>query len=295
MDTILTFAAAVCAGISCAAVLYLLVGTLSSIEIDKESGEQPADLSKRLPVLIKIVMPFTGNVLPLLRFSVFQDAERKTADQLMMAGYDQTISADRFLAAKLLLGILGLILMILIAAAGKPVYGLVLLGMLYIYPNAWLRNMVNRRHFSIMRALPNLLDLLTLSVEAGKDFLSALKDILAKRPMDALGEEFLRALQEIQLGKKRQTALRDMAARTRQPELTAVLNSIVQADELGISIGGLLRIQSDQLRNKRFSLAEKLAGEAPVKLLMPVVLFIFPAVFLLLLGPVILQAMKAMR
>lgn len=294
MDTILTFAAAVCAGISCAAVLYLIVSTLASIEIDKDAGE-PVDIRKKIPALLKIVMPFTGNVLPLLRFPIFEDAERKATNQLMMAGYDQTLSAARFLAAKILLAVLGVILMILAAAAGKFIYGLVLFGMLYIYPNAWLKNMVNQRHFSIMRALPNLLDLLTLSVEAGKDFLSALKDILAKRPMDALGEEFLRALQEIQLGKKRQTALRDMAARTQQPELSAVLNSIVQADELGISIGGLLRIQSDQLRNKRFSLAEKLAGEAPVKLLMPVVLFIFPAVFLLLLGPVILQAMKMMR
>lgn len=294
MNTILTFLAALCAGLSCAAILYLIGSALSSIDIDKEAGV-PIDIPKKLPVLIKLVLPFTSNLLPLLRHPAFQDSERKIANQLMMAGYDQTISAERFLAAKLLLAMLGAIILILCLLAGKPLYGLLLLAMLYIYPNAWLRSMVNKRHFSIMRALPNLLDLLTLSVEAGKDFLSALKDILAKRPMDALGEEFIRALQEIRLGKKRQTALRDMAARTQQPDLTAVLHAIVQADELGISIGGLLRIQSDQLRNKRFSLAEKLAGEAPVKLLMPVVLFIFPAVFLLLLGPVILQAMKMMR
>lgn len=294
MDTILTFLAALCAGLSCAAILYLIAGALSSIDIDTEA-EFPADLSKQLPVLLKLVLPFTGSLVPLLRHPAFQETERKTANQLMMAGYDQTISSERFLAAKLLLALLGAIILILCMVAGKPLYGLLLLAMLYIYPNAWLRNMVNKRHSSIMRALPNLLDLLTLSVEAGKDFLSALKDILAKRPMDALGEEFTRALQEIRLGKKRQTALRDMANRTQQPDLTAVLHSIVQADELGISIGGLLRIQSDQLRNKRFSRAEKLAGEAPVKLLMPVVLFIFPAVFLLLLGPVILQAMKMMR
>ncbi len=294
MDLLLTTAAALCAGISCTSVLCLIIGALSSIEFDKNAGE-PLEIRKPVPVLIKIVLPLTGNLLPLMHAPLFQDSLRKTSNQLMMAGYDQTLSAERFLAARLLLLGLGVIVMILCGAAGKLLYGLVLLAMFYVYPGAWLRNMVSKRHFSILRALPNLLDLLTLSVEAGKDFLSALKDILARRPVDALGEEFMRALQEIQLGKKRQTALRDMAQRTQQPELSAVLNAIVQADELGISIGGLLRIQSDQLRNKRFALAEKLAGEAPVKLLMPVVLFIFPAVFLLMLGPVILQAMKAMR
>lgn len=294
MDLLLTTAAALCAGISCTAVLCLIIGALSSIEFDKNAGE-PLEIRKPIPVLIKIVLPLTGNLLPLMHAPLFQDSLRKTSNQLMMAGYDQTLSTERFLAARLLLLGLGVIVMILCGAAGKLLYGLILLAMFYVYPGAWLRNMVSKRHFSILRALPNLLDLLTLSVEAGKDFLSALKDILARRPVDALGEEFMRALQEIQLGKKRQTALRDMAQRTQQPELSAVLNAIVQADELGISIGGLLRIQSDQLRNKRFALAEKLAGEAPVKLLMPVVLFIFPAVFLLMLGPVILQAMKAMR
>ena len=142
----------------------------------------------------------------------------------------------------------------------------------------------------ILKALPNLLDLLTLSVEAGKDFLSALRDILAKRKQDALTEEFMRALHEIQLGKKRQTALREMAERVRQPELMSVVGSIVQADEMGVSIGQLLKIQSDQLRMKRFSMAEKLANETPVKILFPVVVFIFPSVLILLLAPIMMQA-----
>ena len=180
MDLLLTTTAALCAGISCTAVLCLIIGALSSIEFDKNAGE-PLEIRKPVPVLIKIVLPLTGNLLPLMHAPLFQDSLRKTSNQLMMAGYDQTLSAERFLAARLLLLGLGVIVMILCGAAGKLLYGLILLAMFYVYPGAWLRNMVSKRHFSILRALPNLLDLLTLSVEAGKDFLSALKDILAAK------------------------------------------------------------------------------------------------------------------
>ena len=117
--------------------------------------------------------------------------------------------------------------------------------------------------------------------------------MVGRRKRDALNEELRRTLHEIQLGKSRQVALKEMAQRVRQPELTTVLHSIVQADELGVSIGQLLRVQGDQLRAKRFSLAEKLANEAPVKILFPIVVFIFPCVFLVLMGPLISQALKS--
>lgn len=150
MDLLLTTAAALCAGISCTAVICLIIGALSSIEFDKSAGEPP-EIRKPIPVLIKIMLPLTGNLLPLMRAPLLQDSLRKTANQLMMAGYDQTLSAERFLAARILLLGLGVIVMILCGAAGKLLYGLVLLAMLYIYPGAWLRNMVGKRHFSILR------------------------------------------------------------------------------------------------------------------------------------------------
>ncbi len=140
-----------------------------------------------------------------------------------------------------------------------------------------------------MKALPNLLDLLTLSVESGRDLLSSLRDILTRRRPDALGEELMLAFREIQLGRKRSDALRAMAERVRQIDLTATVNAICQADELGVSIGQQLRIQSDMQRAKRFSLAEKIANEASVKIIIPVVVFILPAVFIILLGPLLLQ------
>jgi tight adherence protein C len=148
------------------------------------------------------------------------------------------------------------------------------------------------RHLSIQRALPYVLDLLTLSVEAGLDFMTAIKRILDYRAMDPLGEELLRMFREVQIGKTRREAMRNMADRAMHPDLNGVVHSLVQADELGVSIGSILRIQADQMRQKRFMRAEKLAQEAPVKMLFPLIFFIFPAVFVVLLGPVLLELFK---
>jgi tight adherence protein C len=139
-----------------------------------------------------------------------------------------------------------------------------------------------------------VLDLLTLSVEAGMDFISALQRNCKSRRLDPLNEELLRMTKEIQVGSSRKEALRNMANRVKQPDLKAVAFALIQADELGVSIGAILRIQSEQLRSRRFDRAEKLASEAPVKMLGPLMLCIFPAVFIILLGPVLTQAMKGM-
>jgi tight adherence protein C len=162
----------------------------------------------------------------------------------------------------------------------------------YATPGLWLRSVVKQRHRSIRKALPFMLDLLTLSVEAGLDFMNAMQRIVDRRKVDAIGEEFVRVLREIQLGKTRRVALRDMAERVNQSEVRTVVNALVQADELGVGIAQILRIQADQMRLRRFERAEKLANEAPVKMLFPLVAFIFPAVFLVLLGPMILQILR---
>jgi tight adherence protein C len=160
---------------------------------------------------------------------------------------------------------------------------------LYFYPAFWVRAAVAKRHRSIQRALPFVLDLLTLSVEAGLDFMTALQRNIDRRKIDPLGEEMIRVVREIQIGKTRREALRDMARRVDLPDLRSVVSALVQADELGVSIGFILRIQADQMRQRRFERAEKLANEAPVKMLFPLMAFIFPAVFLILLGPILMR------
>ena len=163
-----------------------------------------------------------------------------------------------------------------------------------VQPSLWLRSELKKRHLAIMKALPFVLDILTLSVEAGMDFISALQRNCRTRRLDPLNEELLRMTKEIQVGLSRKEALKNMSDRVRQPDLKSVAYALIQADELGVSIGSILRIQAEQLRSRRFDRAEKLANEAPTKMLLPLLLCIFPAVFIILLGPVLINAMKGM-
>ena len=124
------------------------------------------------------------------------------------------------------------------------------------------------------------------------DFMSALQRNCERRRLDPLNEELIRMTREIQVGIPRRVALRNMAQRVDLADLRSVSHALIQADELGVSIGSILRIQSDQMRSRRFDRAEKLANEAPVKMLAPLMLFIFPAVFIILLGPILRQTLE---
>lgn len=283
MGNFLLLLSALLYGISLGMLAYFLISTMIRVEIAGNAVSN--EVKNSLPVLIRLMIPLLPNVRRLAGHQVFHSAREAIAPKLWMAGYGDNITPVDFIGLRILFTISGMIIITLGVARGYALPGLIAGMLMAIYPGAWLNTRISKRHMEILRALPNLLDLLTLSVEAGKDFMSSLRDILHRRKMDALGEEWMRTFQEIQLGRKRTDALRDLAHRVRQPDLTSVVNAIIQAEELGVSIGQLLRIQGDMLRNKRFSLAEKLANEAPVKIILPIVLFIFPAVMLILLVP----------
>ena len=217
------------------------------------------------------------------------------APKLWMAGLGDAFTPVDYIALRLVFLIVSLLLIVLGMAAGQILICLALALLFAVYPGVWISSTIRKRQLSIMKALPNVLDLLTLSVESGRDLLSALRDILARRKVDPLGEELLRTFQEIQLGRKRTDALRALTLRVRQADLTAAINAIIQAEELGVSIAQILHIQSDMQRNKRFMLAEKLANEASVKIIIPIILLILPAVFLVLVGPLALRAAAFFR
>ena len=224
------------------------------------------------------------------------EAWHKNAEmKLAMSGYSSVMTPEDFTGLRITFIITALLLAVVSVFTRHTLFCMIVALLLSFYPNVWINTVIKKRHNAIMRALPNVLDLLTLSVESGKDLVSSLRDILDRRPMDELGEELLVTFQEIQLGRKRSEALRAMAQRVRQVDLTATLNSIVQAEELGVGIAQLLRIQGDTQRAKRFSMAEKLANEAPVKIIIPVVLFILPAVFIILMGPLIKTTLDQLR
>jgi len=257
---------------------------------------------RSLPLVFRMLLPFVPNIAGFASRPGFARA-RQTADEMIVAaGMEGLLSGTEFVALKFLVpltcGSAWLALVLLLGAlmpespfAGNGiVFGMAGFLLFYAYPLMWLRGTLKRRHLSIMRALPFVLDLLTLSVEAGMDFMSALQRNCERRKLDPLNEELIRMTREIQVGTPRRVALRNMADRVRQPDLKGVAHALIQADELGVSIGSILRIQSDQLRGRRFDRAEKLANEAPVKMLGPLLLCIFPAVLVILLMPILTQA-----
>ena len=277
----------------------IAVGCLARLVMEKiqEAHERSANISKEidksLPPLFQLAKTFRLLFLPLASSESFQPLRAISTPKLIMAGFGEALSAVDFWAIRLALTAMAAAVLFLgIAANQTMAMGLLALYMVF-YPDIWLKTRIQKRHRAIGNALPNVLDLLTLSVEAGRDIVTGLREIVARRKIDALGEELMRTVQEIQLGKKRTDALRDLSNRVRLPELTSTVNAIIQAEELGVSIAHLLRIQGDMQRNKRFSLAEKRANEAAVKIILPVAAFILPAVFIILLGPLLVQTMRS--
>jgi tight adherence protein C len=159
------------------------------------------------------------------------------------------------------------------------------------YPLLWLRDRIKARHLAIARALPHDLDLLTLAVEAGLDFAAALGKVAEKGRKGPLRDELSICVKELRLGKTREEALRNLAARVQLPDLRTFAQALVHADRLGTPVGKVLRILGTQMRVERTQRAEKLAGEAPVKLLVPLVGCIFPTIFIVLFGPIAYQVL----
>jgi tight adherence protein C len=159
------------------------------------------------------------------------------------------------------------------------------------YPMIWINDQVKKRHLQISRALPFNLDLLTLSVEAGLDFTAALAKVVEKGKTGPLRDELQIVLKQLKMGKTREEALKAMIARVDLPALTQFVTALIQADKMGTSLGKVLRIQSTQLRIDRTQRAEKLANEAPVKMLFPLIACIFPTVFMILFGPIVFAFM----
>lgn len=289
-DVMMTVIGSVSSGLAVFCLAFLIFDLMQKIEVEKT---EMTDEYKRIPIFFRMFMPLTNNVMPLLKNEAMQKMVQSAQKKLGMAGYELAMSGEQFVALRILFLIFGVLIAILLILGQQASSGIIFLLIMAVYPNVWLNRIIRMRHLEILKALPNVLDLLTLSVEAGRDFLTALRDIVMRRKLDAIGEELRRSLHEIQLGKTRQEALHEMSLRVNQPELTTVLNSVIQADELGVSIGQLLRVQGDQLRAKRFARAEKLANESPVKILFPIIIFIFPAVFIVLMGPLMSQALKS--
>lgn len=219
---------------------------------------------------------------------------RRTLDKrLVAAGLDQALAAKHILAAQWLIAIAvaGVIMLLHVMTAGTPgVTGASLIaagsGLGWIWPRLWLRECIALRQRALLRALPFMLDMTTLCVEAGLNLSGALQQAVRKGPPGPLRDELQRVLSDIRTGVPRAQALRDLATRVNTSAVTALVGTLIQADTLGMNLAQILRAQADQQRSDRFLRAERLAMEAPVKMLFPLIAFIFPCTFVVIAFPI---------
>ncbi len=209
--------------------------------------------------------------------------------RLILAGEPLSLLPEEFLTIKELFAAAMLIISLIMGFSLFTALLLCIAG--FFYPDLWLRERYKRRRIAVLKELPYILDLLTLSIEAGLDLTGSVSRVVEKSKKSILSLELFHFLQELKMGKPRKEALNDMAKRMNIPEITSLTNAIVQSEELGSGLARTLRIQSQEYRTKRFQRAEKLAMEAPVKMTFPL-LFIFVSVFLILFGSFIIQAYR---
>jgi tight adherence protein C len=258
---------------------------------------RPADLRNRelaRPARERLVKPLYNAALTVARRFTPAGAREGIRRKLVMAGSPFGWDPDRVLVAKVacLSGgtVLGLLFLALFGFAWPlRVLGFLAIGLLgYWLPNIVLANAVQRRQGEIRSTLADSIDLLTICVEAGLGFDAAMAHV-SKNTSGPLADEFYRTLQEVQLGRSRNEAMRNLADRSNVPELRAFVLAMVQADIFGVSVANVLRVQAKDMRIKRRQLAEERAMKVPIKVLFPVLFCIFPALFVVILGPAIMR------
>jgi tight adherence protein C len=258
---------------------------------------------------IELSQPFTDRIVYPIAKKLGEISTRftpqlvleSTEKRLELAGNPGRIDASTFLALRFVgaaaLG--GILLLVFLFSNTWPVSRRILIVALFtvlgfFFPTLWLKSKIDKRQKEIRKAMPDALDLLTICVEAGLGFDAAMSKVNEKWD-NALALAFGRAIREIQLGKLRREALRDMADRIGIPEMTSFVAAIIQSEQLGVSMAKVLHIQADQMRMKRRQRAEEEARKAPIKMLLPMGIFIFPSIFIVLLTPAALRLTKAFK
>jgi tight adherence protein C len=258
----------------------------------------PAKDGERLRFSERVLSPAVGRLASIpLKLNPRTNVDLISA-RLVAAGLAPRVSAKAFLAAKggttIAAALLGLGLGALTSVVGAvllvPIFGIT--G--FLGPDVFLTARLRSRREAIRAELPDALDLLAVSVEAGLGFDGAVTK-LTEHMEGALVQEFSLTLNQIRIGEARPVALKKLAERVNAPELSSFVRAVIQADQLGISLGRILRVQAADARNRRQAAAEEKAMKAPIKMLFPTVLFIFPAMFIVVLGPALLNILAVLK
>jgi tight adherence protein C len=278
--------------------VYFLVRTVFSDEEKRSAGKALGNYRDNAPdagnIILKYSRPFFSRYLvPIVEDLKIDDQRKSLKRKLASAGLTQALTPDELYSFKLFL-IIGfpflLAFMKIAWEVDVPVYAFpisMLIG--YFYPDKiWLSSVIKNRQNEVRRAMPFVVDLLALSTEAGLDFMGAIAKVVEKAKPSPLIQELDMMLKEIKVGSSRAEGMRNLAWRIDMMEINSFVAVLVSADEMGASIGKILRQQSEQVRLDRFIRAEKAGAGATQAILLPMILFIIPAVFIVIFGPFIL-------
>jgi len=253
------------------------------------------ELELSRPFSERVIQPIMERISALVTKIAPQEVLKETARKVQQSGL--RIKPTSFVTSQVLLAVIVPAILAMtgvMSKAGGLKGAIVLLvsGLIgYFLPDLWLKGKVNARKGEIQRKLPDALDLLTVSVEAGLGFDMALSKVVEKM-QGPLAQEFTRVLHEVRMGKPRREAMKAMADRVDAPDVSQFISALVQADKLGVSIANVLRVQSDQMRIKRRQRAEETAMKAPLKMSFVLVFFVLPALMIVLLGPAAISVME---
>lgn len=250
---------------------------------------------ERKGIFLKIFFPAIVSLGQIFAVLPLGQTREKLKIRLIQAGSPGGLTADEYYATRM-------ISLALIGLAGwyfdtelktQPIFMLVGILLGWFYPDIWLKGRIEMRQRQIFRDLPDLLDTLRLAVDAGLDLGSAMKVVVEKGKKGALLEELELVEREMTLGRTRKEAFKNFADRISMTEINAFVLALMQADQLGASVGPILRVQSQVARTRRWQLAEALVNKMPMKMLGPLVVFIFPASFIILFTPLVIQWMQS--
>jgi tight adherence protein C len=274
-----------------ALVLLFVAVVLVVVQLYPERHEKQEEEQGRVPELYRTCRPLINYFAAFNRRLSLPGLKKQYARKIERAGLGFDMNVDDFLAIKelVVIAVLGLGVMVYFGVLHDPIVFAAAALVGYLLPDTRLSDAVKKRETAMLRALPDFLDLLTLAVEAGLDFVGATRKVTERFQPGPLVWEFKTYLRDMMVGKSRDQALRDMSAKLDLADFTSFANAVVQASEAGASIGPVLRMQATEMRARRFQRAEKLAHEAPVKMLFPLFAFIFPAIFLMIIAPLFFQ------
>ena len=271
-----------------ASILFVILITVLYSMIDKEDRTYMDPLSWKLKLLWPFIQIIANFFVIFLPYEILENTEKK----ITHSGVSYLLNAEQFIALRIISALLAPLFALFVMACLKnyqPIWFLITPLFGFMLPIIWLSDTRKRRNDAVIRTLPVYLDFLTMCVEAGLNLQGALGQAMEKATPGPLRNEFAVVLRDLRAGLSRSDALRRMAERLEIQEITSFVSSIIQAEKMGASLANVLRVQSDQRRSERFQRAEKQAMEAPVKLVFPLVLFIFPVTFIVLLFPIAMK------